>query len=1122
MLRKQTLLAAALLAPLTAAAQTTIGFEDASQYAGIGVYDSWPQSPFRTGALEGNVKVISNELNAVDDFLGSAPNGSAKMLAFQRSRFAGNQYGARIDLATPIHLGETTKYVHVMLYKTATEGRVMLIGLGKRQDRPGQQETEQFKVLSSQRVVPGRWTDAVFPINGADGIDVNALVVVPDCESTHTLQADFAAYIDEIEVMTTALPRVTYGCYPVNFEKTDKNTGSYAQRAINSISLTSPSDGAQTIAVTQATDRLIYQDRLAASFNVKAGERVTPALLATFSTWMHSYIYLDRDNDGKFNFEINDAGQLPENTDVMSYSYYEGKNSNGATANAGSALNPLAFTVPADLAPGFYRLRYKVDWNSIDAGGNANAGNTIVANGGAVIDTRLNVHADLVTISRATGTDGVGGLNGDILKADGSDFTAEQIPFGQPYTILSRPAPGFRLSHVVLRHGYNLDGDSLVNETPQYKDEIIPAFLFRDNLFTIPAAYIDGDVSILPYFSSEQAGGDTTDDYPVNFDADTLMNTRTDRVLRSFTMAGTQGGSTSISVPTSKKNVYRFITNKQVSVVPGDEVTTTISYTGKSMHMYLYIDYDQDGQYSVSLNADGTPTISGELVSYTYYQGRNSLGAALSAPGQPVTSTPAFTLPAMLAPGVYRARLKVDWNNSDPGGQWAEDGTNNIDANGGYVIDFLLNVHDTKHRLTVLSTNGSVHGASQAGLPPYVTPFTALSIAPTPIEQGYAADSITIRHGINLDGPQYIHGNRQWSEYRRKSASLISLPKDTVNGDVVISVDFHPTTSATYDLVFQDEFEGNDGDMPDATKWTRSTRQNPTWKRFISINDEEHALTGFIENNEFVARCLPNPFKSTDNVDMISGAIQSSGKFSFLYGKIEGRLMTNPYAGNFPAFWLMPQDQSAGWPYCGEIDIWEQIDAQNTTYHTIHTRWANSTNDGALCQGQGNNPPKGGTSTATNGWYHTFGLEWTEDLLTWYVNGKKVFSYAKSKNASDLNLGQWPFDKPFYIILNQSVGNGSWASPAVTSHTYETRFDWVRVYQKSETVGIAPTPATPADRLDVTAGRGVIHLAAPDAVRVTIVDLAGRTLFSETLQGNRRVAVPTGLYLVNGRKVSVR
>lgn len=50
------------------------------------------------------------------------------------------------------------------------------------------------------------------------------------------------------------------------------------------------------------------------------------------------------------------------------------------------------------------------------------------------------------------------------------------------------------------------------------------------------------------------------------------------------------------------------------------------------------------------------------------------------------------------------------------------------------------------------------------------------------------------------------------------------------------------------------------------------------------------------------------------------------------------------------------------------------------------------------------------------------------------------------------NPEQWSFDKSdFYLILNQSVGDGSWAKPVDTTHTYQMEIDWIRVYQRDKT-----------------------------------------------------------------------
>ena len=1112
---------AALALPLVATAQTTIGFEDESEYKAIGVYDSWADSPFMTGELEGNCKVITNEQTILDADTGEPLNTTGKMLAFQRSRFGSNQYGARIDLNEPIELSPTAQYVHVYIYKEKA-GRVMLTGLGKRPERAGQQETEQFNEISTKTVSAGTWYDAVFAITGAEGAEVNTLVVVPDCESTHDLSEDFVVYIDEIEVNNSSTPRIVYGYYPVNIDPTD--VLSRTDRYTSAISFTSPTDGEQSLTVDQETSLLVYNEFLEESFKVKAGETVTASVTNTPGTWMHTYIYLDRGQDGAFSYQLNDDLSIPDGSDLMSFSYYEDVNSNLESASAGSDIQPPSFVIPSDLEPGYYRLRYKVDWNSIDPGGNVTDGNLITDNGGVIVDTRLNIHGDNVTIYRAAAADGVGGLNGDILKADGSDFTTAQIPFGEPYTIKYKPAPGFELAYVALRHGYNLDGDSLLYGTPQYEDVLLPAYLFQDSLLTIPASYVDGNIRLIPYFSATSGGsGEVTEDYPTNFDKDTLNITNTSNKLSRFVITGTEGGATTVSILGSSTKVYRDMTSKQVSIVPGDEISTNITYTG-SMHMYLYIDYNQDGQFNVSLNSNGTPTYASELVAYTYYNGHNSAGEEVTE-DVAANTMPSFNISELLPPGVYRARFKADWNNTDPAGQWSEGGTNNINDNGGYVVDFLINVHNEEHDLKTYVTNGSVHNGtsttSTTGLSETVPCFTALSLRLSPITSDYTADSITIRHG-HLDKEQYIHGNRQWSEYKRKYSKTFSIPKDSVNGDVVVIADFVADDDAEYKLVFSDEFDGEDGTLPDASKWVRCNRLASAWNRFLSKTDEEHALTGFIEDGKFVARCLPNPYQDTDDVEMISGGIMTSGLFNFTYGKLEARIRTNPYTGNFPAFWMMPQDNSAGWPYAGEIDIWEQIDDSDTSWHTIHSRWANGTSSGSLCQGQSDNPTKtGSNSSTTNGNYHTFGLEWTDTKLVWYVDGKQVFSYAKLEdNEEALELGQWPFDKPFYIILNQSVGNGSWASAPDVAHTYETLFDWVRVYQKSDTSSAINAVSLTSD-VDVTTTKGTIRVVAEKATNVTVTDVSGRQLFSEKIQGNKRISVQTGVYIVNGKKVLV-
>ena len=107
---------------------------------------------------------------------------------------------------------------------------------------------------------------------------------------------------------------------------------------------------------------------------------------------------------------------------------------------------------------------------------------------------------DVVSLSR--GVDGQGGgLNGDILLADGTPLTGKTAICGKPLKVKAVPAPGFRFSKLVIRHGRNLDGEKQHNWT----ETTIGVGQFRNGEFKIPGSVVDGDMRFVPYFSSESA-----------------------------------------------------------------------------------------------------------------------------------------------------------------------------------------------------------------------------------------------------------------------------------------------------------------------------------------------------------------------------------------------------------------------------------------------------------------------------------------------------------------------------------------------------------------------------------------------------------------------------------------
>lgn len=174
--------------------------------------------------------------------------------------------------------------------------------------------------------------------------------------------------------------------YAINFEKDAKQT--HASRYSTSVSLT-VNGQEQTIEFGKTMNG--YEDLTAQSFTVTPGAEVTPAI-GYVGEWMHGYVYVDLNNDKQFSFNADSDDQT--GTEVVSYSFYSasngstGLNSKGETVSNNCNVNPLpSFTAPAE--EGTYRIRFKVDWNSIDAGGCVVSGNNILNNGGGIYDATL-------------------------------------------------------------------------------------------------------------------------------------------------------------------------------------------------------------------------------------------------------------------------------------------------------------------------------------------------------------------------------------------------------------------------------------------------------------------------------------------------------------------------------------------------------------------------------------------------------------------------------------------------------------------------------------------------------------------------------------------------------------
>ncbi|MBR2637774.1 MAG: exo-alpha-sialidase [Bacteroidaceae bacterium] len=148
--------------------------------------------------------------------------------------------------------------------------------------------------------------------------------------------------------------------------------------------------------------------------------------------------------------------------------------------------------------------------------------------------------------------------------------------------------------------------------------------------------------------------------------------------------------------------IYADRTTQVLVTEPGARISfTDFNWSGQWMHAYGYIDYALDGSFDQVPNADGTT--GGELVTYNYYTPDDyttptDIWGNTSSPQYANSDTyydedfneskglPHFFLPADIAAGDYRMRIKIDWNNLDPMGD------KQIRTNGGAQVDFIIRI----------------------------------------------------------------------------------------------------------------------------------------------------------------------------------------------------------------------------------------------------------------------------------------------------------------------------------------------------------------------------------------------------------------------------------------------
>lgn len=256
-------------------------------------------------------------------------------------------------------------------------------------------------------------------------------------------------------------------------------------------------------------------------------------------------------------------------------------------------------------------------------------------------------------------------------------------------------------------------------------------------------------------------------------------------------------------------------------------------------------------------------------------------------------------------------------------------------------------------------------------------------------------------------------------------------------------------------LSWSDEF---DGDTLDMSKWSYQTgnwlldekgnMETSGWGN----NEQEYYTDKNTIISDGTLKIQAKKEAYTDPVqgafDYTSSRLATKNKFSLCFGKIEVKARVDSGKSLWPAIWMLPEDLVYGkWAASGEIDIMEGYGSMpQKICGTIHfgDTWPNNqylTNEYYFQDGD-----------STDNW-HIYGLEWENDEMRWYVDGKLYSTQSKWSSAGRSYPA--PFDQNFYMILNLAVGghfdgiDGIYGDPSIFADgPKELEVDYVRVYQK--------------------------------------------------------------------------
>lgn len=262
---------------------------------------------------------------------------------------------------------------------------------------------------------------------------------------------------------------------------------------------------------------------------------------------------------------------------------------------------------------------------------------------------------------------------------------------------------------------------------------------------------------------------------------------------------------------------------------------------------------------------------------------------------------------------------------------------------------------------------------------------------------------------------QALHKNNSQNNQNVQTSEGVSHDLQSETEEVELQ-DEH-VQSGEWKLVWHDEFTD---DELDETKWNAmdwASEKNGEAQYYSPENV-------YVNNEQLVIEARDRPYRGRDYT---SGAINTENKFSFLHGKIEIRAKLPRGQGIFPAFWTLPETDAE--QYLPEIDIVEMLGHKpDEIWSVVHWENEQGEQEKAFNSYRGIDYSRG---------FNTFGLEWDEKKLKWFINGEVV--YETDEYIPEVEM---------FLYMNMAVG-GNWPGMPDESTVFPQYLivDYVRVYE---------------------------------------------------------------------------